>query len=69
MQPTEAQREAAFMRYVELSEPYFEVVEANGDKPWFESIDERRDLFMRRYIRPAPPVGLSIPLIGSVRQR
>lgn len=52
-------REAAFASYVERSEPYFAAIAANGGTPWFSSLDERRDLFMRRYSRPAPLAGLA----------
>jgi len=46
---TAEQREAAFERYIETSAPYFAAVEANGDKPWFSSVEERRELYMRRH--------------------
>ena len=55
---TPEERESAFQRYLEISEPYFEAVEANGGTPWFKSLDERRERYFRRYTRPAPPAGL-----------
>jgi hypothetical protein len=55
---TAEEREAAFERYLEISVPYFEAVEANGGTPWFKSLDERRERSFRRYTRPAPPAGL-----------
>jgi hypothetical protein len=51
---TPEDREAAFQRYLEISAPYFAKVEAEGDTPWFKSLDERRELFMRRH-RPMTP--------------
>ncbi|PQE02564.1 hypothetical protein CYL16_03310 [Mycobacterium sp. EPG1] len=30
----------------------------NGGTLWTDSMDERRELFDRRYIRPAPPAGM-----------
>jgi hypothetical protein len=54
-------REAAYARYLDLSEPYFAKVEAEGDTPWWSSEDERRALFMKRFTRPTPPAGLTIP--------
>lgn len=53
-----AARERAFLDYVKHTEPYYEAVEAAGDRPWFSSLEERRELFMRRYTRPEPPEGL-----------
>ena len=49
----------AFAAYLERSEPYFDTVAANGDIPWHEgSLEKRRELFDRRWTRPAPPEGL-----------
>ncbi|MFZ3294217.1 MAG: hypothetical protein WA622_27080 [Mycobacterium sp.] len=42
-------------------EPYHAAVIANGDTPWTADLDERRELFMRRYDRPAPRSDLTIP--------
>jgi hypothetical protein len=39
---------------LEISEAYFEAVEANGDTPWFKSLDERRELYMRRHLPMTP---------------
>lgn len=51
--------EDRFRAYLTHSEPYFETVEANGDTPWHRGdVDQRRELFDRRYTRPAPPEGL-----------
>jgi hypothetical protein len=58
---TDAEREAAFQRYIASAQNYFVTVESNSDKPWFDSIEERRELWFRRYQRPSPPAGLSIP--------
>ena len=41
---TEDGREAAFQLYLETTAPYFAVVESNGGKPWFGSVEERREL-------------------------
>ncbi|SKS04741.1 hypothetical protein [Mycobacteroides abscessus] len=44
-------REAAFQRYLESSEPYFDVVDAAGHTPWHHGdIEARRALFYRRYL-------------------
>ncbi|WFS15174.1 hypothetical protein [Rhodococcus aetherivorans] len=55
---TDQERGEAFLVYLERSVPYFAAVEERGGKPWFGSEDERRDLFLRRYSRPAPPAGM-----------
>jgi hypothetical protein len=39
---TEAEREAGLQSYLETSAPYYAAVEANGGKPWFSSVEERR---------------------------
>ncbi|MDM3948485.1 hypothetical protein [Mycobacteroides abscessus] len=45
-------REAAFQRYLESSEPYFDAVDAAGHTPWHHGdIEARRALFYRRYLR------------------
>ena len=46
---TEAERELAFQRYIESTTNYFAAIEAAGDRPWFNSEAERRDLYFRRY--------------------
>lgn len=56
-------RDEAYSRYVDLSEPYFEKVAENGGTPWWSSDIERRELYDRRYQRPAAPEGLFIPEI------
>jgi hypothetical protein len=53
--PTEAEREAAFLRYVELTENYNAAIYAAGDEPWHGGdIEKRREVFMRRYLQAAP---------------
>ena len=52
--PGSAEAEAAFQRYLEVSAPYFEAVAANGDMPWFSSVEQRRELFYRRYKSVTP---------------
>jgi hypothetical protein len=54
----EGEREAAFQAFLERTIPYFEKVEAEGDEPWFSTVEERRTLFMKRFSRPAPPMPL-----------
>ncbi|WP_111508369.1 hypothetical protein [Mycobacterium kyogaense] len=50
---TPEDREAAFAAYVETS------AEDERDTGWHNDLlESRRQLFMRRYQRPAPPVGL-----------
>ncbi|OLT84036.1 hypothetical protein PXJ67_11850 [Mycobacteroides chelonae] len=45
-------REAAFQRYLESSEPYFDAVDAAGHTAWHHGdIEARRALFYRRYLR------------------
>lgn len=39
-------------------QPYTDAQVAGGGTPWFSSDDERRELWERRYTRPAPPAGL-----------
>jgi hypothetical protein len=51
---TADERERHFMSMVERSIPYFDKVIEEGDEPWFSSIEERRALYMRRYVKPAP---------------
>jgi hypothetical protein len=67
---TPEDREAAFQVYLENSVPYFEVVEAAGDKPWFNSVDERRERFMRRYrpIRSGASFDAAMPIITPATQ-
>lgn len=63
---TDAEREAHFEHWwAKYGEPYQAAVIANGDTPWTADVDERRELFMRRYLNPEAPKGLSIPTIGS----
>lgn len=63
----EEQREDAFQRYLEMSEPYFDKVRDEGDEPWFGTVAERRKLFLRRYQRPEPPAGLPAPSLQRIR--
>jgi hypothetical protein len=63
---TEAERDEHFLFWwAKYGEPYQAAVIANGDTEWTAHLDERRELFMRRYQRPEAPEGLSIPTIGS----
>jgi hypothetical protein len=56
---TETAREAAFQEYLDSTVEYFAAIEAAGDEPWHKGdIDVRRELFYRRWIKPAPPAGL-----------
>lgn len=53
---TPEDREDAFRAYLAYNEPYVAAIEAAGDEPWHgNDIETRRELFMRRYIRPDPP--------------
>lgn len=63
----EEQREEAFQRYLEVSEPYFDKVRDDGDEPWFGTIEDRRELFFRRYQRPQPPATLPEPSLSHIR--
>lgn len=65
---TEDEREAAFQRYLELSAPYFAVVEDKGHQPWFNNIEERRELFMRRY-RPCRPANAEHQTLNEIRRQ
>jgi hypothetical protein len=49
--------------WLKFGEPYQAAVIANGDTPWTTDLDERAELFARRYSRPQAPKGLSIPSI------
>jgi hypothetical protein len=62
---TDAEREARFEDWWAKQEPYRAAVIAKGDTPWTQDPDEARELFDRRYTRPEPPKGLSVPTIGS----
>jgi len=47
---TEAEREEHWQHWwLEHGAPYQAAVTANGDEPWSTDINERRELFMRRY--------------------
>lgn len=46
---TPEEREAHFQNWL---------VHARFKTPWFESVDELRERFMRRYTRPDPPEGM-----------
>jgi hypothetical protein len=51
---TDAEREAHFEHWwAKYREPYQAAVIANGDTPFTADLDERRELFMRRYKRTA----------------
>jgi hypothetical protein len=63
----EAEREERYQQYLETSAPYFAEVEAAGDKPWFSTDDERRELFYRRHIRPEPPAGIPVRTLAEIR--
>lgn len=53
---TEAEKEAAFQRYLASTVNYNAAIEAAGDEPWHQhDIERRRELFMRRYQRPEAP--------------
>ena len=58
-----AAREAAFQRHLAHREAYNAAIIERGDvpkEPWHGGdIEVQRELFMRRYDRPAPPDGLS----------
>jgi hypothetical protein len=64
---TPEEREAAFQRYMELSAPYFAKVEAEGDQPWWTTEDERRELFFKRWTRPASPAGMPRMSLAEIR--
>lgn len=56
---TPAEREEHYRDWRERHDAYLSAVADNGGVPWTHDEDERRDLFFRRYQRPAPPQGLS----------
>lgn len=64
---TPEEREDRYQRYLKHSEPYFGKVIANGDEPWFTSLEERRELFMRRYQRPEPPASIRLKTLDQIR--
>ena len=59
---TPEEREQFYQRYLELSAPYFQAIVDAGDKPWWSSEQERRELYFRRYQRPDPPPRLTLDL-------
>ncbi|WP_342338659.1 MULTISPECIES: hypothetical protein [unclassified Rhodococcus (in: high G+C Gram-positive bacteria)] len=63
---TEAEKAEAFAEYISRTEPYFAKILDDGDRVWFGSEAERRELFDRRYVQPAPPAGME--RIKSVRE-
>lgn len=66
---TEANREAAFRRFLELSAPYVAAIETAGNVPWHGGdIHIRRNLFYRRYARPQPPAGIPIKTLAEIRR-
>lgn len=50
----DAEKLEAFNRYTERSAPYFTA----GAPEWFSDETERREMFDRRYHRPAAPYGM-----------
>lgn len=56
---TPEERQAHFEHWLSGMKPYDAAVIANGGTP--PSDDERRELFMRRYQKPAAPKYLTIP--------
>lgn len=52
-----------YERWRERHAAYLDAIAANGGTPWTTDEDERRELWHRRYRRPDPPVGLSVPNI------
>ncbi|MGY4650025.1 hypothetical protein [Mycobacterium sp. URHB0021] len=68
MRLTEAEREAAFQRYLASTVNYFEAIEATGDEPWHKGdLEARRELFYRRYTRPEPPASMPALTLAEVR--
>ena len=67
MPPNEAEREERYQGYLESTVQYFAVVEFNGGKPWFSSVEERRDLWFRRYERPEPRAGIPLMSLAEIR--
>jgi hypothetical protein len=63
----EAERTASFEAYLEHSAPYFAKVEAAGDRLWFSSAEQRRELFMRRHRRPEPPASVPTRTHAEIR--
>jgi hypothetical protein len=59
LRTTQEQREAEFQRYLESTVEYNAAIVAAGREPWHGGdIEARRERFFRRWVRPAPPVGL-----------
>jgi hypothetical protein len=53
---TDAEREAAFQRFLELSASYNAAIVAAGDETWHGGdIEKRRERYMRRYAKPKAP--------------
>ncbi|OCB36992.1 hypothetical protein A5675_17345 [Mycobacterium malmoense] len=64
----ETDRGETFRRYLDSTVEYNAAIETAGDEPWHAGdVERRRELFNRRYTRPAPPEGLTVPNIGRVR--
>ena len=62
----EEQRGAEFEYWWETyGKPYADKVIALGGDPWTSDIEERRQLYFRRWSRPAPP---DLPTVKSIKQ-
>lgn len=59
------EREQHYRDWLKRSEAYFQAIADAGDAPWFGSDTERRELFFRRYTRPAPPDGMPLRNLGE----
>jgi len=65
---TEAEREEHFQHWLaKYGQPYSDAVIAAGDQPWWTTVDERRELFMRRYCKPEPPSSVRFRTLAQVR--
>ncbi|ULP49036.1 MULTISPECIES: hypothetical protein [Mycobacteriaceae] len=62
--PWAKSRDERFAEFVKRTENLNAAIEADGDEPWHKGdLQARRELWDRRFRRPEPTKGLSIPSI------
>ena len=59
---------AAFSAYAERHEPYVQAIREGGGHIWWTDDEEREELFLRRYQRPAAPAGMPEKSLAEITQ-